>query len=108
MTETLDLFTCNNYRSEPPYNAGSETSKEAAESIAPSRGKLAQEVYEFIEARGRHGAICDEVERELGMAHQTASARVRELYLNNAIKKTERKRKTRSGRSAFVYVVEAG
>lgn len=95
------------YNGKAPFVAGSETSKEAAESVEKHVTGLARKVLDFIEGRGKWGATSDEIETELDMRHQTASARVRELFLKNKIERTEIKRKTRSGRNAFVYVVRA-
>lgn len=96
------------YPKAPGYVKGSETSKEAAESVEKHVTGLARKVLDFIEARGKWGATSDEIEIDLDMRHQTASARVRELFLKNKIDRTEIKRKTRSGRNAFVYRVREG
>ena len=92
------------YNGEPPHVKGSETSKEAAESIKLSLTTTELRVMAFYRKRGERGATCDEVEQHLRMRHQSASARVRGLELKGYLEKTERKRKTMSGRKAFVLV----
>ncbi len=66
-----------------PPSVGVDTSEEAAARIEPNR--LARRVLAFIQGTTGWGATCDEVERELGLRHQTASARCRELELASRI-----------------------
>ena len=91
-----------------PYVRGSETSKAAADSMKPIAGSIKHRVYEYILRRGSTGATDDEIEIGLQLTHQTASARRRNLELAGALVKTENKRPTRSGRSAFVYTAIPG
>jgi len=86
-----------------PYVKGSETSKAAAESIKHRSQSDKMKVFQFLIHCGENGATDDEIESALNMKHQTASARRRQLELIGAVEKTTEKRKTRSGRSAFVY-----
>lgn len=62
-------------------------------------------VFGFIMASGRNGATDDEMEAELGMRHQTVSARRRELVLKGLVRDSGSKRDTRSGRSATVWEI---
>lgn len=87
-------------RPSAPFAAGSATSAEAAESIEGSAASLRSRVLRFIIERG--DATCDEVEEALGLRHQTASARVYELVRSGRVIRTERRRRTRSGRNADV------
>ena len=89
------------YGGTPPHSNNS-TSLAAAESIKPHIGPLAAKVYRHIVESG--GATCDEIERATGMRHQTASARVRELREKGHIKDSDKRRRTRSGRQAIVWV----
>ena len=91
-----------------PYVRGSETSKAAADSMKPIAGSIKHRVYDFILRRGSTGATDDEIEVGLRLTHQTASARRRNLELAGALVKTDNKRPTRSGRSAFVYTAIPG
>lgn len=64
-----------------------------------------QRVLEFVTKRGFYkGATDDEIERALRMRHQTASARRRELVKDGLIMASGRKRPTRSGRFATIWV----
>lgn len=92
------------YDGTPPHVRGSETSKEAAESIKPKAAILRARCLSVVEASGINGATCDEVEAATGLLHQSASARVRELVQMGAIMPNGERRLTRSGRSAQVYV----
>lgn len=76
------------------------TSKAAKKSIEPKINQLQQSVLRAMKSKG--GATCDEIELMTGMRHQTASARIRELYLKDRIK-TVGKRQTRSGRMALIW-----
>lgn len=87
----------------PPFVRGSDTSEAAAEEIKPSAGHLRGLVAAHISGRS-DGATCDEVEAALGMRHQTASARIRELALSGAISDSGKRRLTRSRRGAVVWV----
>jgi hypothetical protein len=100
------------YNSMPPSVAGSETSRAAAESMVPCVAKIREMVrLQIVIMSQFQGATCDEIEVHLALSHQTASARIRELYLGGHIDYRRNadgtlvKRKTRSGRNAQVYVV---
>ena len=103
-----DLFATN---TTPAHVRDSETSLDAAVSIQHKVPKLQRQVLDCIRAMPG-GLTCDDAESILGMAHQTCSARFRELASCQPplIRKlsladgTYAKRKTRSGRGAFVYV----
>lgn len=51
----------------------------------------------------RTPSTCDEIERRTGLAHQVASARMRDLAKRNAISRTKNQRRTRLGRPAWVW-----
>jgi hypothetical protein len=89
-----------------PYARGSDTSREAAESIEPSAGTLRRMVLDEIAKVGPHGHTCDEIEALLDLRHQTASARVYELHraIPPLIVDSGRRRLTRSGRKAVVWI----
>lgn len=95
------------YNERPPFEAGSDTSEAAADSIAEGAASMRARVLAHIKAAGPVGTIDDELEVALGMRHQTASARRRELELLGAVTKTGDRRKTRSGRTAAVYIITA-
>jgi hypothetical protein len=80
-----------------------DTSVEAAESMEPNAGTLRALVLDFIRGRLGAGATDDEIEVALGMRHQTASARRRELAIGKWIEDSGERRATRSGRMAIVW-----
>ena len=90
------------YDGRAPHVAGSETSEAAGASV--DRLSLRDQVYALI-LRRRTGLTDDDIEDELLMRHQTASARRRELVLQGKVVDSGRKRPTRSGRLATVWVI---
>ena len=93
-----------------PHN-GTDTSRDAAASIIDQVNGMCRDVLRAVR-QAEDGLTCDEVEQLLGMKHQTASARIRDLTtcqpalleqrLDEATGKFAR-RATRSGRTARVY-----
>lgn len=91
------------YPNNPGYVRGSDTSEAAAKSVVDAKtGRYL--VCEYIRRCGAAGATCDEIEAGLGMRHQTASARLAEARRLWLVWDSGERRKTRSGRSAAVYV----
>jgi hypothetical protein len=88
------------YNGEPPFVTGSDTSEDASESMKASAESLRMKVLGHIASAE---STCDEVEAALGLRHQTASARIRELALMNKIENSGKRRKTQSGRLATVW-----
>lgn len=101
MSEQMDLFG-----KPPPYARGSDTSEAAASSVTELTGKWRTMVYELIAKRKDYGATCDECEVELARRHQNISARIWELRHQGFIVDSERRRLTRSGRRAVVWVAK--
>jgi len=83
-----------------PYVAGSGTSAAAAHATNATRDK--GRVLDHIRRVG--GATDDEVERALGMAHQTASARRRDLVLAGLVTESGHYRETCRGCTATVWI----
>ena len=99
-----DLFGEPYYPRRPGYVRGSDTSSDAADSLEESTlSRLRAQIFALIDVRGERGATCDEVEVVLGLRHQTASARIRELALGGLIIDTGKRRPTRSNRQARIY-----
>ena len=88
-----------------PYVKGSGTSKAAAESVQSSASSLRLQIRLYIEGQEGRGATCDEIEVALGLRHQTASARIRELVQKGNLMDSGKIRVTRARRSAVVWVV---
>ena len=92
-----------------PHN-GTETSIEAAESIKPNVNAMARQVLDCIRSMPG-GLTCEQVEQILGMKHQTASARIRDLascqppFIVVGVDQNHKviRRPTSSGRTARVY-----
>lgn len=104
MTVTqYDLFT-----GTPPHVRHSTTSQAAAEAIAPKVNTLQRQILALVRQHPL-GLTRDDIEALTGLQHQTASARVRELFLaghletriDPATGKSIR-RPTRSGKQAEV------
>ena len=91
-----------------PYVSGSTTSKAAADRMIPHSGSIKRRVYQFLTERGNRGATDDEIEVQLRLKHQTASAGRRSLELAGAVEKTDSKRPTRTGRLGYVYTAVPG
>lgn len=85
-------------------NDGPDTMHQAAADIAPHTPTLRSRVLRVIESAGMFGQTDDEIEEITGLRHQTASARRRELAKAGAIVDSGMRRKTRSGRSAIVWI----
>ena len=106
----FDLGPLFNYQTAP--HCGVDTSRDAAESIKPQVNRLCSEVLWCLR-NSQFGMTCDETECVLQLSHQTCSARFRDLASCEPpmiIKATlpdgsTVKRKTRSGRSAQVWIV---
>lgn len=92
----------------PPYAAGSDTAKEAADSVVESARDMRSRVYLAVATAGAVGITCDEAEAALGFSHQTCSARFNELRNAGLILDCGMRRLTRSGRKAAVYMVPRG
>ncbi len=93
------------YPAGPPAVKDSDTSEAAARSVAGVTGRLRSQILDFIRCRGAEGATDDEIEAALGLRHQTASARRRELVLLGWVTDSGTRRRTRSGRTATVWIL---
>ena len=88
----------------PPFS-NPTTSYAAARSMTARVPNIRERVFSLIKASG--GMTADAIEAELGMSHQTVSARVNELARLGQIHDSGRRRPTRSGRNAIVWSVRA-
>lgn len=92
------------YDGKPPHVADNDTSEAAADAITMSVATLRARIYSEISKRGVHGATDDEMQVALGIKSQTQSPRRRELVMQGRVADSGRRRNTRSGRSAKVWV----
>lgn len=88
----------------PPYAHDSDTSKAAAESMAPHTARLRALIFYAIKAKGQNGMTCDEIVVAHKIIAQTASARINELHNGASIMDSGERRKTVRKRDAAVYV----
>jgi len=109
-TGDLPLF---NYPT-APHN-GVETSQDAADSVREHLNAMCKQVLEAVR-KCPGGLTCEQVEQLLGMKHQTASARLRDLMCLQPCplefrpdKKTGKpqRRSTASGRTARIYFAKS-
>lgn len=85
-----------------PHVVGSATSRAAAESISGAvLNNMQLRVLQAI--IDSDGLTCDEVEAQLDLRHQTASARIHELRKAGYLEEKGIQRSTRSGRNATVW-----
>jgi hypothetical protein len=85
-------------------HGGNAESVTAHESIKATKAQQRQQVYDVIAKAGIHGATLDEVCVALGKSANALSGRVTELVGAGAVRRTTRRRLTRSGRPAAVLV----
>jgi hypothetical protein len=81
---------------------GNAQSLDASESVQNFKAEQRTRVLRAIRDCG--GMTCDELERHLGLSHQSCSARCSELLADGSVYR-DGKRKTRSGCNAAVFKV---
>lgn len=86
------------------YQRHSDTSRAAAERIEPARDTLRAEVFSYIVQAGLSGATDEEISEALAIPGNTERPRRVELVEGGHVDDSLRRRKTRSGRSAVVWV----
>ncbi len=86
-----------------PPSVAEDTSRIAAGSVRRSSSSMRALIGTYINREG--GATRDEVEATLGLRHQTAGPRIRELVQLGAVVDSGQRRPTRSGRGAIVWRV---
>lgn len=86
-----------------PYQAHSETSRQAAQEIEPKAGTLRKAVLDYLRAKPE-GATDEQIQEVLNMPQNTERPRRRELQQSGKVCDSGRKSQTRSGRSAVVWV----
>jgi DNA-binding transcriptional ArsR family regulator len=86
---------------------GSDTSKAAARAARVRAPGTRERIYTAIN-ESIDGLTADEIIERLKIPHQTASARMSELAKLGRIKDSSRRRLTRYGKAAVVYVVNEG
>jgi transcription initiation factor IIE alpha subunit len=82
-----------------------DTQDAAAHRMLPRSGTFRRRVYDFLVERGDNGATDEEVAWQLGLNPNTARPRRIELVAAKLVVDSGRRRKTRSGDKAAVWVV---
>ena len=102
----LDREDCPAFGTPPPapFVAGSSTSREAAERIAPAVNRLQLVVLRAIEAAGEAGLTDEQICEATGLNPSTERPRRVELERSGLVRDSEARRPTVSGRSAAVWV----
>lgn len=88
----------------PPHVSGSRTSRASARQLTKHVGKIQRRILAHILALGERGATDWELERDLGLRHQTASSQRRFLVQKGYLIDGKRTRATGSGRQAIVWI----
>lgn len=90
-------------------NHNDNTNSAAAnEFIQPKKSAMQDAIVKYITAQGRKGATCQEVERDLGYRHESASARMSELKAEFRIFWNGTKRALEGRRPASAFVTSEG
>ena len=89
----------------PPAVWYSETSREAADRIAPVSGELRRRVYQYLRDQGANGATDQEIQKALQMRPSTECPRRLELQEQGLVVDSGKRRLTESGRKATVWVI---
>lgn len=92
------------YNGRPGFAAGVDTSEEAADAIASEAERLRATVLELIVRRGEKGRTADEIVSKMGVRHHTGAPRVTELHQMGLIVDSGKRRPTRSGKAAIVWI----
>lgn len=87
---------------DPPYVRGSETSRSGAMAIKPYRATQALRVFERV-AQGP--VTCEQIEHELGLKHQSASARINDLKNAGCIRESGQTAPTQQATADVLEVV---
>jgi len=88
------------------YQTHSDTSREAAENNTKASAQR-DKILGILHCAGIVGSTGDELSVMLNVTPGTISARLRDLELAGQIVKTANKRKTRSNRTANVYMTSS-
>jgi len=82
-----------------------DTSREAFKGGTERRSNRRAQVYDAIKAAGRTGATCEQIADHIGAPLHSISGRISELKHKKMIIDSKRRRQTRAGMSARVYVL---
>lgn len=91
---------------EVPGHVDSETSMLAAHSQRSKAAIVRDQVFGKISEAGANGLTGDEIEVKMGICSGTRCGRVRELVLMGEVVDSGKRRLTRRGRLAAVWIVD--
>jgi hypothetical protein len=103
LSKVMDLFQWG--RSTAPHQAHSATSRDAAVSILPEVKTLRGKVLKALYYRGEEGMTDEELQLALAMNPSTERPRRVELCERLLVFESNETRRTKSGRSARVWVI---
>ncbi len=90
----------------PGHRAGApETSREAAETLAPVAGPIRDRCFAVVRAARDLGVIADDVAERLDLNVYQVRARLSELRASGRIVDSDRRRRGSSGRRAAIWVL---
>lgn len=92
------------YPDAPGFKGSAETSREAAEAIAPDLGRYQRSALSFIRSAGDAGLTAEELAGAMGVDRTTAQPRTSELRLRHMITDSGQRRRNASGKRAIVWV----
>lgn len=92
-------------RKRAPSVKGSKTSEESAATENVRLGERQRAVLAVLLEAGRVGKTDEEIEGALGLTHQSASARRRELVLAGLVRDSGARKRNRTGKRATVWSV---
>jgi len=95
-------------RMKDPAPGKTDTSREAAEKIAPAITGLRKQVYDFIVDHKEFGATSDEIDRNTGINLLSVRPRLTELKQAGLICDSDRRRPNRGGRREIVFIATEG
>lgn len=100
--EPAHFARCRGFKA--PYVKGSDTSQAAAESVEDTAVSLCTLILKYIKYSA-DGMTCSDVEEQLLLRHQTASARLWDLRRRGHIVDSGKRRPSSSGRASTVWVL---
>lgn len=82
-----------------------ETRREAHDQVTPKKKQVYDRILSFARHRGNWGFTADELAQEWQCPHNHTSPRISELVRRGELLATKRRRRTRAGSWACVFVI---
>ena len=87
-----------------PGARSADTSRAAAEDVAPNLGRLQRLAYDAIKAQGAYGLTADELAETLGLDRYSIQPRTSELRHKGLVIDSGKRRRNASKKLAIVWV----